>query len=539
MGRLLARGDAVTRALGLALVLTAALAAPARADDEIVKGAVVSIEHREIYINLGTAAGLADNTPVRIKRPIKLRHPITRAPVEDWIPVGSAAVTQVGAALSRVVVGELVTAIKVGDVVEVLVTRPDRAPPPPPPSHTPPADPATPAPVVDPAVKEVVQLFTQQSGQPVPARIAAWEYYLSTHATSPFAAAIRSDLAALAALADELKAPTTEAGDAHTTAQHDPPKAAALARALPIVVVLDHPEQVASAYLHYRVAGARTYRRLLLTREHDVTLRGAIPAASVAEPGVEYFVEVSGPGGQAALALASPKEPIHVDVAAPVRLDAFAPTPGRSTVKLAVDYLDFATLDKRTGNHTDHETAATIDFTYALDRFVESVGVGYGVYSGQGGSKDRDWANDAIATSAFHYGYADVEVGGTTSGVHLGVGAKLLAGVGKEGFGMGGEGRLRIGRRDSSNLLFVANTIAQVGFLSEIRFGTHPLAPLLVGVSVGATDQPTLGDVALKLGSEFEYLISPRASVILRGSWQGRSVAHGGLGGGAGVGFSW
>src|SRR5215468_9756443 len=92
--------------------------------DEILRGNVVRIEDKEIYVDLGAQRGVVDGAPLRIKRPIKLKHPITRATVDDWIPIGSATVTQAAGSLSRAVVGELVDAIKPGDVAEVLIALP-------------------------------------------------------------------------------------------------------------------------------------------------------------------------------------------------------------------------------------------------------------------------------------------------------------------------------------------------------------------------------------------------------------------------------
>ena len=88
------------RALVLAL---GALLAPAlaHADDEIVRGAIVKIEAQEIYVNIGVDRGVTGGASVRIKRPVALRHPVTRAPIQDWIPIGSASVTQAGAVMSR------------------------------------------------------------------------------------------------------------------------------------------------------------------------------------------------------------------------------------------------------------------------------------------------------------------------------------------------------------------------------------------------------------------------------------------------------
>jgi hypothetical protein len=104
---------------------------------------------------------------------------------------------------------------------------------------------------------------------------------------------------------------------------------------------------------------------------------------------------------------------------------------------------------------------------------------------------------------------------------------------------MGGEGRVRVGEREGTNLALIARTIDRVGWLSEVRLGTHPIDRALIGVSVGATNQPNEGDVGVKLGTELELLASTSVSVLLRGSWQGRNIDHGGLGAGAGVGFRW
>src|SRR5687767_11500747 len=100
-----------------AALLVLLVATPAFADD-IVKGAIVKVEHEEIYVNIGAKQGVADGAALRIKRTINLRHPVSRAAITDWIPIGSATVTQSGNALSRAVIGKLIDAVKVGDVVE-------------------------------------------------------------------------------------------------------------------------------------------------------------------------------------------------------------------------------------------------------------------------------------------------------------------------------------------------------------------------------------------------------------------------------------
>ncbi len=513
---------------GLAIVIC--LVRVAAADDEIARGTVVKVEAKEIYVSLGSERGVRSGAALRIKRPIALRHPVTRAMIDDWIPVGSASVTQAGTAMSRAIVGELVADIKVGDVAEVLIDRPDagRAALP------------TPTPV-DPVTAEVLGVFAAQAGQSLDVRIAGWERYLSMRASSPYAEGVRRDLDVLRGLRDQQR-PRTSAQNAETiaTVAHEAPKRATADVGIPVVFVLDAPERVASAYLHYRPRGALTYHSVLLAREHDIYLRGVVPADAVRAPGVDYFVEVSTPTGRSGLALGTPAQPIAVEVAGPPLVEQFAPVPGRSSVKLDTDYLDFGSLDRRTGDHTDRMITANLDFTYRLASFVESVGVGAGVYAGTGGFANMVWTpENPLPESGFQYGYGDIEVGGHVDHVHLSAGGQLIAGVGKEGFGLGAEGRFRIGDRDALNLLISARTVDQVGAISEVRLGTRPASMLLVGVSVAATNQPNDGDIGVKLGTDVELLAIRNMSLRLRGSWQGRTIDHGGLGAGGGVGFTW
>jgi len=525
----------------LALVAICSVAWPAHAD-EIARGSVVKVEQQEIYVSLGGKQGVADGTPLRLKRTIRLKHPVTRATVEDWVPVGSATVTQAGSTLSRAVVGELVSSIKVGDLVEALIDKPD-APAPVGPTPPPVPVPATPAgPPPDPLMVEVLGVFARQTGLSIDARIAGWERYLSSRGGSPYADAIRSDVETLRELRDQLTpAATVSSTEVVATVDHQPAGTAVAGANLPLVFVLEQPERVASAFLHYRTIGAKTFQRLLLVREHDQYLRGVIPARFVAPPGVEYFVEVSTPSGRSGLALASPQSPIALHVAPPPFTDRWGAAPGRSSLKLSGDYQDFAYLDKRAGDRTDKVLSGNVDFVYQMHSAVQALGVGYGTIWGRGGFADRtfDPATNPVPKAGFHYGYADLELGGRVEKVAVTGGFRMIAGVGREGFGLGAEGRLRIGAREGTSLAFSARTIEEIGFLTDIRFGARPAPKLLVGISVGATDQPNRGDVGVRLATELEWIGFQNVSIIVRGSWQGRDIDHGGLGGGAGLGVYW
>src|SRR5690349_14354705 len=180
------------------LIAIVALAGSARADS-IMRGTVVAVDHQEIYVNLGRGKGVDDGVQLRLKRPISLRHPTTRAKVDDWIPLGAATITSAGDQMSRAVLGELVAAVAVGDVAEVYVESAEEPAPPPEP-----APPAPDAPPVDPATRDVLAVFAAQSGAPLDARIAAWEHFQSAHPDGPFATAIEADLGQLRALRETI-----------------------------------------------------------------------------------------------------------------------------------------------------------------------------------------------------------------------------------------------------------------------------------------------------------------------------------------------
>lgn len=540
------------RSLPLCAVAAALLAAPrsARAEHEIARGAVVKIEQQEVYVALGTKQGVADGAPLRLKRPLRLRHPVTKAMVEDWIPLGSATVTQAGASLSRAVLGQLAGELRPGDLAEVLIEvqapTPLREAPPASPAPTPPAprpDDKTPAPTTaaDPAAVEVLELFSSLTGAPLDARIAAWERYLSTTPGSPYAGALRQELDALRRLRDELTTPVDQLGDLlQVKIRHRAPLRASAGEPVALVFVLDQPERVASAFLYYRTRGERTFHAALLGREHDRYLRGQIPGELMVSPGVEYFVEASAPSGSSGLALGAPDRPLQIAVPAPPLTDRFGAEPGRSTLRLTADYQSFASLDERPGDYTDRLFTASVDFTYRMRGAVESLGVGYGVLSGRGGGNDTLWTEMyPPLRTGFHYGYAEIEVGAHERGNDVGLALRLIAGVSRLGFGLGAEARVRVGAGDGVHLQLVARSIEDHGFLSEVRFGAPLARRLRMRLSVGATDLPAKLDTGAVLGSEVEWDARRNLSLHLRGTWQGRSIDHSGLGAGVGLGVSW
>ena len=230
--------------------------------------------------------------------------------------------------MSRAVVGDLIDAIKVGDIAEVLVDRADRAP----------GGPTPPAPV--PAARRPARGSLDRRG--------------ARRVRGPDRPAARRPDRGLGALPVDARR--------FAVRRRDPPgrrDAARAARSAPpadhassteLVTTVQHsPAASATAGAESRwcscsssrsasrapscttgCAADRTYHSLLLVREHDIYLRGAIPAEFVAPPGVDYFVEVSTPRGGPASRSASPSAPMSLEVAPPPLTERFAATPGLS-----------------------------------------------------------------------------------------------------------------------------------------------------------------------------------------------------------------
>ncbi|MBK9030881.1 MAG: hypothetical protein IPL61_06000 [Myxococcales bacterium] len=527
----------------LALALTVA---PAVAD-VIVAGQVVKTDRREIYINLGEGAGLTSGARIRLKRPIALRHPVTRKPVNDWLPLGDGTVTDVGAQLTRIALPpDLLQVVKVGDIAEIYVERAEAVTPRPP-TPTPTLD-DRPLPTVDPETAQVLQVWRSTTAQPIEARIAAWSGWLAAHGDSPFAEAVRADLEVLRAT-QQAMTPDLPGRPrvVNLHVEHAMPTEAAGGAPVALAFVLAEPREVVAASLHVRTVGQPTFERVELTREHDIYLRGTLPAALVVAPGVEYFVEAVGADGNAAAAYASDASPATIAVPAPPPIDRFTATRRRTQLTIIGSYLDFATFDDRTDgtgatlDRSDRFAQTEIDVLYRLDGLVGGVRLGFGAYGGRGGFSDRSWtAANPAPVIGFQYGYVETELRlPTDRGVTVGVAGRFIAGVGREGFGVGAAGRIRLGDPDATNLSIGASGLQQVGFASDLRLETWPRELLPVGISVAVTDQPGNGDLGVRLATDVGYQVRPWVRPTVRVSWQGRTATHAGVGGGAGLVFDW
>lgn len=517
------------------------LAARAEAD-VIARGYVVRIEAGEVYFDIGKGSGLAPGAPVRIKRPVVLKHPVTGKDVRDELPVVELTVRSVGETLSMTLPrGDLADPVQVGDIVEAYIVKdaPVRQKQVVKPA-TPPPTPEEPLPTIDEETARVLHLWASATGRPVADQIATWETYLIERPDSPFAATLREDLERLRAFQKKLgdyqaEAVSTEpqvsgvAHNARTRANHH--------ERLPLTFAAEDPSAIRAAWLHFRKRGSETFRKSELRRDGDAYLRGDIAADVVESPGVEYFVEVATAEGLVGSAIGTPSQPVFVPVEAARTTEIFRETKRRSRVSVRATYLDYATFDPRTGATTDTFLLFEADFLYRLYRTPYAVRVGFGSLHGKGGIEAPVGMNAAPKTG-FNYGYWEMEFRGKYNLAYMG---RLVVGAGEDGFGAGVEGRIRLGPETGTNLTFAASTLEGIGFLSELHLQWAAFAKVPLGFGVALTNQP-LGDDG-DLGVRFSADIGVHAldwfQPTLRVSYQGRTVEHSGVGGGLGLVFDW
>jgi hypothetical protein len=438
--------------------------------------------------------------------------------------------------------------VLVGDVVEAYIVRdePKKKPPAPrpaPPKPTPPPAPVAPEapiPEVDPHTRQVLTLWTQTTGRPAAERIAAWEAFLVEHPDSPHRLLIEEDLTRLREFREKLGAYETKATATEPEldgVEHRARERATHHERVGLAFAVAIPENVRAASLHYRKRGSETFRKTELVRDGDHYLRGDIPGDVVENPGFEYFVELATAGGVVGSAVGSVDRPVFVKVEAPRTSEVFKETKARSRISMRATYLDYATFDPRDGDYTDTFMLIEADFLYRLHTWLYGVRVGFGSLYGKGGKKDPD-PFEGAPQSGFNYGYWEMEVRGKNQLAFM---ARLVAGLGEDGMGFGVEGRARLGPELGTNLTFAASTLENIGFLSELhlQWAAFPRFPL--GLAVALTNQPLGddGDLGVRFSADLGVRVSSWFQPTLRVSYQGRTVAHSGLGGGLGLVFDW
>ncbi|MEO8843667.1 MAG: hypothetical protein ABI591_21380 [Kofleriaceae bacterium] len=550
---------------------------------------VLAVDGTDIYVDVGARDGVGMGSRLELLHEIVATDPTTGKALHDRFALGELAVAKSGDGVAVAHATEdLAKRVLVGDHVRLVTAKQTFV------------DPwaeqvAASKVVAPPTVANGVAIdhaalardaWQANLGAPPEPRIARWTELLASDPQTTYRRAIELEITSLraqvverdaalakartpsddrtqrlSALAVELARaePQTLTGvlavDAVTTAVPDRPVALAfLVRA---------PRRVGRAYLYVRAHGDAGFHRSELARDGDAYLRGTIPADLMHGAGVDWYVEVTPPGNDAAAAaVGSQLEPRSIEVEAAVTEPP--PAQGRSHVDLHVDYVDF---DGRLSKGYDQYYQAEADFMYRFLEPVYSMRLGFGTLSGIGGPKnviDTDPTQSCMENGVyqckrvtFSYVYTEVElelrrnvalllrpqIGVLATDTMPGddatrcqsrdvAGCQFLTGI-------GGRMRLRLGEEQATNLVLGASFTRGVGTLLEAAYHWLPAPVVPVQITVQVTDQPVISDFGVRLIGDVGYKQLGWFYPSVRVSYQARSLDHTGVSGGMAMNFDW
>ena len=579
--------------VGVAICL-AVFAAPASAGP-----VVLEVEGDSVLVGLGAADGVGAGSVLELLHEVTVRDPVTQETLRDVFPIGELTVIRAGDGVAEARPDDTVKGrVRTGDAVRLVSPKQKFADPwavkvrsalprtPEAPSaHPEPFDSKTRSGQAESKedAAAVRAVWEQTLGRALSERIDLWEALLAADADNGYAGAVRDEIATLraqqTAIDAAIAAPPADRAAALSAAlaglddrARGPGAlaAASIARARlgePIALAFAIRDEAAAAlgWLYARTRGDDGFQRFELRADGDGYLRGEIPGALVAPPGVEWFVETADRDGEPAAAVGSQRAPERIAVA-DVREPEAAPR-GRSRVTMAVDYVDF---DGGLSRGFDQYTQAELDFMYRFEKdAVYAFRLGFGTLTGIGGPKDvidedpRNLCMDAGGDFAcrkvsFTYGYVETEtrirpnlslmlrpqIGRlTVSESEVADPDDCLVAELEDGCSVGKaygfRARVRLGEETATNLVVGLAATSNVGTVFEAAYTwvAQPALPVVLAVQV--TDLPVTENLGVRIVGDVGWRRVSWVYPSLRLSYQARDVDHAGFSGGLGLNFDW
>lgn len=577
------------RTISLVVILSVAVASAAAADP-----VVLAVEGDTVYVDLGARDGVGAGTELELIRTVVATDPVSRRTLRDAFALGTLTVTRAGdhlcqallepALRGRVAIGDTIAlagaprafvdpwAAQVAASKQPSSVGGDTGP-----AIAAGADPRARAEATVAAADEASTAWRATLGQPPRARAAAWGEFLTAHPKTPYAEAIRAEIASLTRQADALDGAIAAAnaardgrqrpgiaealaaqigratGPVYATAPTESAPGRAVAVVLTKVAPVDGP-----VWLYARRVGETAYQRFPMTADGDAYLRGTIPS-ELTTADVAWYVAA---GDQALVADAGAPRVIEIqpDVTEP------PPAPGRTQLHTAVDYVDF---DGGLEDGFDQYLQWEVEAAYRFLHPVHTARVGFGIMTGTGGPKDiidadpnqecRDGAGTYRCRAVtFSYVYTEFEL---RPRKHLAIMLRPQAGLlttderpdgGPRrcsdttdtaecnfGKGYGLRLRVRIGEELGTNLELGAGFTSDVGTLFEALYRWTPTPKVPVKLAVQVTDLPVPEDFGVRLLADVGWRGVSWVYPSLRISYQARDIDHVGVSGGLGLNFDW
>ncbi len=519
-----------------------------------IEGHVLEVRGEDVTVDLAAKRGASDGDRLELWRPVKLRHPVTQKLIEDRFRIGTLQVVQVQQHLGLARLdGKAMRPPLVGDVVLLRVAKPA---PTPAPSDEPPVTPATdvapPAPATaatvevqpsDADARAVIELFDEITGEDLATRVARYDEFLAKHPNSRFADELRAQRAYVLAL---------DRPEASFSALFErPPEALA---GIPFDLAIHVRGPARGAVLHARSAGEVAYQTTPFTPAGPGYFSVTLPGRRLVPGRLEYFVEAVAPDGLVTGVAGSATRPLRLTVN-PV--PGVTPPPDHdAALTLASDYADYNRLR---GNDRTWQTEGSFTMRFR-DVGIRSVSSGFGVFRGVGGSlEELDELDRAPRAVGLTYGWLETEFGLSKVAALI---PRAVVGLAADGVTGGAQFLIRLGNDRETNLLIGGEVLGGVGLrgITQLELATLPSVPIVIRTEV--TNQPAgtredLDSVVPREGNAAEdtalersevgvraifqpgYRLTPKLTVALRLSYQGRTINHSGPGLGGAVSYRW
>lgn len=525
-------------ALGVSVALagtfSAAHAQPAgtsrQVASELREGTVVAIDAGELVIDLGLTKGVKAGDKVELWRPIRVRHPVTGAMLNERFRIGTLRLVQARGSLSLAAVegaptrppatGDYVVAESV--VAVVVAPEPAKTVG----AATSPGANETKVVTVptDPEAEALSTLMKHLGGAPPASRARAYLTFVSLHPDSPYAAVLRQEAHDLTTERARSAAPPELRGSL--------PRFSRARAGVAQAYALELDPRFVGAVIHARRKGTPAYRSIAMGSVGERYFAATLPGDTLADPGLEYFVEGVLANGSTVALVGSAQEPRDVEVETP---ETSVREPGQvAQVGLMTE---IASFNVKKANDYVFQTEGTVGWRLH-DEGIRAIRSGFGVLRGEGGSlRDLDELGLAPTSVGLTYGYLEAEVAFTP---RLSIIGRPIVALRDGGVTGGAQGFVRFGSDLGTNLSIggeVLGTVGQRGIV-QLEWKTIPRVPIVLRTEV--TNQPSSSsDYGARAIAQVGYQLVRDFTVAARVSYQGRTINHAGPGAGLAVGYQW
>ncbi len=492
------------------------------------EGTVVAIDSGELVVDIGAIKGVHDGDVVELWRPLRVRHPVTGAVLNERFRIGSLRLVQVRGTLSLATMeGTPTRPPATGDYVVIYQAQtPPNAVPARGPVEVPQAA-TTQVPTVvripaDPEATVLSGLMKSLEGASPKERVSAYSLFLSAHPKSPYATVLREEARALAAAAEPTPEPYVGSIPSFVRAR------AGVAQRY----ALELDARFVGAVLHVRRKGTPAYRSIAMATIGERYWSATLPGDAIAEPGLELFVEGVAKSGNAVAVVATAQEPREIPVETP---GADVREPGQ-LVQVNLQS-EIASFNIKKPNDFVFQTEGSVGWRMR-DEGIRALRSGFGVLRGKGGSLHQlDELGLPPSSVGLTYGYLEAEIAATRTFSFIGRPIIALRDGGLTG---GAQAFVRIGNDLATNLSIggeVLGTVGQRGIV-QLEWRTIPRVPIVLRTEV--TNQPAgTRDIGARVIAQIGYQFVRDLTISARVSYQGRTINHAGPGAGLAVSYQW